>query len=289
MAPASHSRRIVKKPPDAGRQTPRRLFSLFRWLRELLTGRPAAPRQLERDTAAVRWSFDDLAADFPLLWSLPARDKRCLPKLVTRFVDEKKFWGSRDLQVTEQMKAFVAAQACILILRLPHLGLFPKTKEIILYPSEIGDRIDAIGPDGETYWIEPDKIGETWHRGPVLLSWDRLQAARGNPTLKSNTVFHEFAHALDFLTGQADGRPPLDSPRQAEKWNRVMTSAYRTHIADVQTGRRTFIDPYGATNPAEFFAVCTEHFFTQPKRLSKSNLALYVVLARFYRQDPGSW
>lgn len=262
---------------------------MFRWLRELLTGRATSPPQTERDTAAVHWSFDDLAADYPLLWSLPARDKRHLPTLVDQFLAEKKFWGAQDLQVTDRMKAFVAAQACILILRLPHLGLFPKTREIILYPSEIGDRIDAIGPDGTTYWIEPDKIGETWNRGPVLLSWDRLQGSRRSPAGGSNTVFHEFAHALDYLTGEADGRPPMESPGQEETWNRVMTSAYRSHVSDVQTGRRTFIDPYGATNPAEFFAVCTEHFFTQPKRLSKSNLALYSALARFYRQDPAAW
>jgi len=265
------------------------MIRLFRWLRELITGRPVAAEQAQSDADAVRWSFADLAADFPLLWSLPARDKRLLPKLVAQFVGEKKYWGARDLQVTERMKAFVAAQACILILRLPHLGLFPKTKEIILYPSEIGDRIDAIGPDGETYWIEPDKIGETWNRGPVLLSWDRLQPTRRSSAGGSNTVFHEFAHALDYLTGQADGTPPMDSPRQEQTWNRVMTSAFRTHVSDVQTGRRTFVDPYGATNPAEFFAVCTEHFFTQPKRLSRSNLALYGALARFYRQDPASW
>ena len=39
---------------------------------------------------------------------------------------------------------------------------------------------------------------------------------------------------------------------------------------------RTRIDPYGAENPAEFFAVVTEEFFELPARLHTGYPELYV-------------
>jgi Mlc titration factor MtfA (ptsG expression regulator) len=53
--------------------------------------------------------------------------------------------------------------------------------------------------------------------------------------------------------------------------------------------QHTLIDQYGATNPAEFFAVLTELFFEKPVELREKHEALYEELRTFYRQDPASW
>ena len=258
------------------------------WLKKLLqgseqSGSNADPSQSQCPPLAV------LVRYVPMLGRLPVRDQKVLPGLIERFLAEKQFWGAEDLRVTERIKVTVAAQACVLILRRPEFWVYPKTREVILYPSEFGERITAIAPDGTPHVIEPDKVGETWNRGPVLLSWDRLQERGGFDDAGHNTVFHEFAHAIDFLDGDANGLPPMESPEDRARWHAVMTEAYEALTFAVRNGRRTFLDPYGATNPAEFFAVATEQFFAGPRRLRRAHSAVYAALRDFYKQDPASW
>ncbi|HKQ46679.1 MAG TPA: M90 family metallopeptidase [Phycisphaerae bacterium] len=219
---------------------------------------------------------------------LPAQ-RAALAQQVQTFLDEKEFWGSQDLEVTPEMKVVVAAYACLLVLKRPDLGLFPRTREVILYPSEFGEIIEAIGPDGRRYKIDLSKIGETWRGGPVLLAWDSVGGPYSENDNGHNTVLHEFAHALDYLDGAADGAPPLKTDEERATWKRVMTDEYQSLVAADQRGRRTFFDPYGAKNPAEFFAVVTEHFFEQPQRFRRNHRALYALLESFFNQDPASW
>jgi Mlc titration factor MtfA (ptsG expression regulator) len=230
-----------------------------------------------------------LLSGIPIFHRLPRADQSALTPLIQTFLQEKEFWGSRNLVVTEEMRIVVAAYACLLVLRLPHLGLYPRTREVILYPSNFGDIIEAIGPDGRRYDIDLTKIGETWRGGPVLLAWDSVGGPASALRDGHNTVLHEFAHVLDFLDGVADGAPPLASPEASKRWKKVMTEEYQALVTADRRGRRTFFDPYGAKNPTEFFAVVTEHFFEQPRRFRKNHRDLYSLLASFFRQDPASW
>lgn len=230
-----------------------------------------------------------LAQHAPFCRRLVPSQRTVLTQQVQTFLAEKEFWGSQNLAVTPEMKIVVAAYACLLVLERPDLGLFPRTREVILYPSEFGGKIEAIGPDGRRYNIDLSKIGETWRGGPVLLAWDSVGGPYINDDDGHNTVLHEFAHVLDFLDGAADGAPPLATDDERMTWKRVMTDEYQALVAADRRGRRTFFDPYGAENPAEFFAVVTEHFFEQPRRFRKNHRALYALLQSFYRQDPASW
>lgn len=209
--------------------------------------------------------------------------------LVRQFIDEKEFWGSRDLRVTEEMKVIVAAQACVLVLNLTRLGLYPQTREVILYPRQFGDTIEAVGPDGKIYKIEPTRIGEVSRRGPVLLAWESVKQSALDPLDGRNVVFHEFAHALDYLDGEANGAPPLEDPDTYAEWSRIFAAEYQELVAAASRGRRTLLDPYGAENPAEFFAVATEHFFEQGYRMKRNHPALYAQLKKFYQLDPARW
>jgi len=230
-----------------------------------------------------------LARRVPYFTRLPPADRSVITTLIQTFLLEKEFWGSQGLKVTSEMKVVVAAYACLLVLKRPDLGLHPRTREVILYPSNFGDIIEAIGPDGRRYKIDLTKIGETWRKGPVLLAWDSVGGPFAAQDDGHNTVLHEFAHALDFLDGEADGVPPLPSPEAHAQWKSVMGEEYKALVIADRRGRRTFLDPYGAVNPAEFFAVVTEHFFEQPRRFRKNHRALYALLNSFYRQDPASW
>jgi len=225
----------------------------------------------------------------PIYHRLPPVSRPVLQRLVQQFIAGKEFWGSRDLAVTEEMKVIVAAQACVLILNLPRLGLYPQTREVILYPGDFGDVLTAIGPDGRTYEIDMTRIGEASRRGPILLAWQSVMKSALNPLDGHNVVFHEFAHALDYLDGEANGTPLLQGKDHYAEWTRVFTAEHRELMAAASRGRRTLLDPYGAQNPAEFFAVATEHFFEQGYRLKRSHPALYAQLRKFYEQDPANW
>lgn len=221
--------------------------------------------------------------------ALPPAQRDRLHRLIAQFLAEKEFWGSQNLTVTFEMKVYIAAYACLMLLGLPRLGLYPTAREVIVFPSYFGESIECIAPDGRTIVIHDHYIGQTWRRGPVLLSWDHIDpAARGMMT-GHNTIYHEFAHVLDLLDGEADGVPPLESVDLLPAWQRVMRTEYESLVAADRSGRRSFFDPYGAQDPAEFFAVVTEQFFEQPRRFQRLHRALYGQLRQFYKQDPAEW
>jgi Mlc titration factor MtfA (ptsG expression regulator) len=108
-----------------------------------------------------------------------------------------------------------------------------------------------------------------------------------NPGGHHNVILHEFAHQLDYLDGTADGAPPL-SGEQAREWQKTMTIAYENLRDSLEHQRTSWLDPYGATQPVEFFAVLTETFYQQPEHLKEQQPAVYELLCNFYRIDPGN-
>jgi Mlc titration factor MtfA (ptsG expression regulator) len=120
-------------------------------------------------------------------------------------------------------------------------------------------------------------------RGPILLVWDRARSAARHPGRGSNVVFHEFAHKIDMLDGLVDGTPPLPDRAAVRRWVEVCTEPYEALRAGDD---RYPLDPYGATDPAEFFAVATEAFFDAPVALAAEEPALYAALRDYFAQDP---
>jgi len=221
---------------------------------------------------------------------LPLDQPPRLQSLVQLFIAEKKFIGSGGLRIDDEIKVTVAGQACILLLGLPELDVFPLVHEIIVYPRDFGEVVEAVGPDGRRYRIPSALAGQAWRRGPIVLAWDQVRHAVYSPSDGDNVVYHEFAHALDMQTGGgADGLPPLATREQFAAWSRVFDAEYSAFREADRRGEPTFIDPYGATSHAEFFAVITEHFFEQPRRMRAKHPELYEQLRLFYRQDPVRW
>ncbi len=212
-----------------------------------------------------------------------------LAAMVHTFIREKEFVAHHGVEIDDEVRITIAGMACLLLVGIPHLGVYPNVREVIVRPQQFGDEVEAIGPDGRKYTIRNMRIGEAWYRGPIVLAWNNVLRAVAAPCDGYNVVFHEFAHAIDGLTGTTNGSPPMETPEQAADWSRVFSDAFDKFMEANRLGESTFLDPYGASSPAEFFAVVTEHFFEQPRQMLRRHRPLYEQLKRFYRQDPAHW
>jgi MtfA peptidase len=216
---------------------------------------------------------------------LPDADRRELQGLVQVFLGEKVFEGCGGLELTDEIKVTIAAQACLLLLHR-QTDIYPRLITILVYPSAYLAK--AVEPIGSGAVLEGDAIhlGESWSSGVVVLSWDDVRAGASDIHDGQNLVLHEFAHQLDREDGAINGTPLLDQRSQYVAWARVLNVEFERLRRDRWLGRATVLDEYGARNPAEFFAVATECFFEKPRVLQKRHPESYDELKRFYRQDP---
>lgn len=243
--------------------------------RRRLQARPMPPRWQQ-------WLVDDMA----LYRRLPDRERERLHHTLMLLLDEVAFYGCAGLVVTEPMKVLIAAHGALLVNELS-MDYYQDLRSILVYPGAY--RAAVKSRDGAiTVQTEQDRLGESWQSGRVILSWDSFAREAADPGSESNVALHEFAHQIDQVDGAADGAPPLASGETARHWQEVFTDAWERLRHHPGHGHNV-IDPYGATNPAEFFAVVTETFFLQPHPLRAQEPALYDCLSRFYRLSPITW
>ncbi|MBW1645082.1 MAG: zinc-dependent peptidase [Deltaproteobacteria bacterium] len=228
-----------------------------------------------------------LAAEVKHYSFLNAEEKHHLEQLLQVFVGEKKFIGCNGLEIVDEIRVVIAADACMLILGLPH-DLYRRLATILVYPSTVVVPPPKAGVFTQSPLLERPAIpiaGQAFLNGPVILVWDEVKKESRHPERGHNVVYHEFAHYLDMLDGRADGTPELHSREQYRQWAEVFTAEFLALRRQLKAGEKTFFDPYGATNEAEFFAVATELFFDQPVKMQETHQALYAVMAAFYQQD----
>ncbi|AOZ06981.1 M90 family metallopeptidase [Cupriavidus malaysiensis] len=248
-------------------------------------------------------------AALPFVRRYRPEDLAALRELATLFIAEKEFSTAHELQLSDEMVASVATQACVPIL---HLGIewYRGWHGIVLYPGEFVIRKTVEDEIGLVHGVVEEAAGEAWEHGPVILSWPDVSspgagsAAAGDELDDSyNVVIHEFAHKLDMLDGEADGVPPfsrmLHPGIDREAWAEVFLDEYErfAEACDAQPARAwkrperlpaalRAIDPYGCEAPGEFFAVASEAFFVDPAGLLRYWPRVYAQLAAFYRQNP---
>ena len=238
----------------------------------------------------------------PYVRALPADLQLLLKQHIQVFLAEKAFIGCDGLEITDEIRVTIAAQACLLILNRPR-GYYPKLRQILVYPGSFVVQREHTDGAGVSHHGRQVLAGESWSEGQVILSWrDTLQDA-ATPGDGRNVVIHEFAHQLDQETGTANGAPMLARREHYSRWAQVLGAEYQQLQARAQRPRwhdgqhdghegreeKFLFSDYGATDPAEFFAVISEVFFEQPKRMADEHPALYQELARFYRLEPLSW
>ncbi len=244
-------------------------------------------RQLAQQAFPTAWR-KILQQRWPLYRALPADVQQQVRKQIQRFIAEVEFVGCDGLTVTDQMRVLIAAQASLLTARLP-VNDYPGLRQVLVYPDAFA--VDLNQPDSagvvheKTEWRE----GESWQQGQVILSWRHTLAGAAVADDGRNLVIHEFAHQLDQQTGSVNGFPPLPTPELQQQWPPLMQAAFDQLQRDLQQGTPPWIDPYAATNPAEFFAVLSELFFEMPAYLADCQPQLYRLMQLFFQLDPKSW
>ena len=203
------------------------------------------------------------------------------------FIAEKTWEGCGGLEMTDEIKVTIAAQACLLVLGREH-DYYSRVQSILVYPQAYLVPSRETGPGGLVLEGTADLIGEAHYRGPVVLSWEDVLYEGRHPRSGRNVVFHEFAHQLDMMDGAIDGTPPLEDRAQYRRWQKVMTAEYQRLIEESEQGHATLLDQYGTKDEGEFFAVATECFFCRPAAMARRHRQLYDLLREYYRQDPAA-
>lgn len=254
---------------------------MFRWFRE------------RRRTEVLKHPFPSewekiMYANVAHYRVLNAAEREMLRATMQVFITEKQWEGCGGLDLTDEIRVTIAAQACLLLLGLPH-DYYRNVESILVYPSTVviparqpGFFEVVTSPVGASVPI----LGQAVAQGPVILVWDTVLHGARHPEHRHNVVYHEFAHKLDMLDGTADGTPPLFDHKQLAEWVTVCSHEFLRLRHMTEKGQKTFLDSYGAKNEAEFFAVATEEFFDRPHALQEHAPDLYRVLSTYYRQDP---
>jgi len=255
---------------------------------------PKGRRELTGAAFPVPW-LGLLHQRFPLYRRLGEADRRELQEKILVFLAEKNFEGCGGLSITDEIRVTVAAQACLLLLHRP-AKCYAGLRSILVYPSTYFAPSVRHYHGGVTSEEQIALLGESWEHGAVVLAWDSVCGGAANPFDGHNVVLHEFAHQLDQEDGLANGAPVLGRGRPLleriglySSWARILAAEYEQLRRKAGKGRKSVLDRYAASHPAEFFAVATECFFEKPRQLLKKRPQLYGELKRFYCQDPATW
>jgi MtfA peptidase len=228
-----------------------------------------------------------LKHNMPLYALLPQDLKQTLHGCINLFLYEKEFIGCNGLEITDQMRLTIAGNASILLLKRDN-HRYKGFTSILVYPETY--IANEIKYDGLVEIHQQSaRAGESWHRGPVVLSWsdimhDRLKEHKGH-----NVILHEFAHKLDEENTIMDGLPVLRNRADYTEWAKVLNKEFHELQERVNNGTNTVLDSYATVSPPEFFAVATESFFEKPVEMKTKLPELYEQLKRFYDLDPAIW
>jgi Mlc titration factor MtfA (ptsG expression regulator) len=228
-------------------------------------------------------------ASYPFLAQLGAAEQSQLRALSSRFLAQKEFHGAQGMTISDAIAVAIAAQACLPVL---HLGLdwYDDFVGIVVHPGQMLARRERTDEIGVVHRYSEVLAGEAMERGPVTLSWQDVAAAGASAGQGYNVVIHEFIHKIDMKGGAPDGCPPLPSRAARANWHDVMQAAYdgfrdKVAIAERFGGEPTWLDPYGASSPAEFFAVACEAYFVNRPRFSQDFAALIPLFDQFFRKN----
>lgn len=250
---------------------------MFRWLKGYWHDR------IVRQSLITDIEWHEAFQHLPLLQRLNEQEKKKLQRLAILFLYYKSVEGAAALEVTTTMRLVIALQASLPILNLG-LNWYDGWISVVIYPGAFSRQSIETDECGVVHQSRADLSGESWQRGPVVLSWD--DSIHRGEIDRCNVIIHEFAHKLDMLNGKANGFPPLHKTMSIQQWTDVFSHAYADFKMRIQQHDPIPINHYAATSPAEFFAVFSEYFFEKPAIIKQYYPDVYELLVRFYRQDP---
>ena len=223
----------------------------------------------------------------PYFFTMPADLQLQLKQHILIFLDEKKYLGFEGILIDDEIRVTIASQACLLLLNRPST-YYPKLKTICVYPAAFITKHPNQDQAGVVHNRSRVLSGESWELGKVVLSWRDTLAGASIIDDGRNVVIHEFAHQLDQETGSANGAPFLRH-KHRKCWSSVLSKEFNILQNQSIQGEESLLSQYGATNPAEFFAVASEVFFERPKAMQGRHPQLYKQLHGLYQVDPVLW
>ncbi len=251
----------------------------------VVMNRRARRRRLMLAPFPDAWS-EILNRNLPPYTQLPPELKAQLHGYMNIFLAEKNFEGCGGQEISDEVRVTIAAQACLLLIGR-RSTCYPKLRSVLVYPhTYVAGGKSGLGGAGEPPSV---RLGESWQSGAVVLSWNSVKGGAANFDDGLNVTLHEFAHQLDQEDGAADGTPILENLSSYRSWAHSLSGEYRSFLKRVKSRRKTVLDKYGATNPAEFFAVASETFFEKPEQLLRKRPDLYKELQHYYKVDPLDW
>lgn len=257
------------------------VLAIFLWQRSKKQKRKAL-----LDTPLTDQQRAIVAREVPMTQRLPSHLQRNLEGRINLFLDQVDFIGCAGLDITEEMELSIAAQASLLVVNSD--AWYENLRTALIYPGAFrGPKRDYDGyvvTEGKT-----TMLGQSWPRGPVVLSWAAAQYGANDERDGHNVVLHEFAHQLDDLSGRTDAVPVLSAGQSYDTWEQVFLDAFERHRDTVERGQETPLDAYGAEAHQEFFAVAIEAFFEKPKALKSAEPDLYEQISQLLRLDPLDW
>jgi len=229
-----------------------------------------------------------LRRNIPAYAGMPAHLQLQLKRLIKQFLHQKKFIGCDDFRMNDEVRVTIAGKACMLLLNRP-ASVFPDLKLVLVYPSAFIAPRTELGMGGIVTHANQTLSGESWSDGRVILAWDHVQPKGDDVVDGHNVVLHEFAHQLDSETGPTNGAPRLMSKARYQRWSAVMMREYQKLQQAAGYHMDSVLDYYGATSPAEFFAVATEAFYEKSWEMAEFHPELFAELREYYRVDPREW
>lgn len=253
---------------------------MFRWLRN------RRRRQLIANPFPDRWERI-LKSSVGHYARLSEVERQSMRNAVMILLSEKNWEGCGGLQLTEEIRITIAAQAALPILSCDH-DYYSRVDSILVYPTAFSS------PNPDDGWEDDDlseegKEGMAVYRGPVLLSWDVVREEAADPECGHSVVVHEFVHQIDYLDYDINGAPPIRDRELAARWQRVMSNAYRHHTSELDRKQKTYLTELAGENETEFFADAAEAFFCDPVGLVGEYPDVYRVLADYFRLEPVKW
>ncbi len=243
-------------------------------------------QQILKHTPVEAGTWQRLFDSLPVLAGLDSGRQQRLQERSLLFLHDKRLTALGGLAPTPEERLRLALQAQLPVLELPELDWYQGFHEILLYPTDFQCPQKHRDSAGVEHCRDRRLSGETWLQGPVILAWPGVLAS--GQWNGYNLIIHELAHKLDLLNGSADGFPPLHDDMRPADWTRSFQGAYDqlNHQLQQHPHRPPPLDAYAAENPAEFFAVSCEYFFSAPRVLAGVFPAVYAQLRAFFRQDP---
>ena len=252
---------------------------MLAWFEKLFAPPRAIPDALWRLTLA----------QYPFLASRPIADQARLRTSTAQFLAQKEFSGATGLVVTDEMAVAIAAQGCLPVLNLG-LKLYDDFKGIVVHPGAMLARRSDIDAAGVHHFYKEELTGEAMEGGPITLSWQDVAASSEHQARGYNVVIHEFVHKIDMRDGTPNGCPPLPTRVSKVAWQSTMQAAYCSFQQQVVMAERfgaepPWLDAYGATSPAEFFAVACEAYFVNPNRFELEFQSLKTLFDAFFNSN----